>query len=507
MDLGTNSIGWALIENDFEEKQGKILANGSRIIPMTQDVLDKFGSGQSHSQTAERTGYRGVRRLNQRHLLRRERLHRVLNVLGFLPEHYANAIDFEKHLGQFKDRKEAKLNYFPVDVEGKKKLEYHFLFMDSFLEMVDEFKVVHPELFYQKTNGEETKIPYDWTIYYLRKKALDKKITKEELAWLLLNFNQKRGYYQLRGEEEEDSSKIEEFYSLKVVEVEETEDKNPNGIWYNIHLENGWIYRRQSKEPLDNWLGKNKEFIVTTNVDSEGNLKTDKEGSVKRNFRAVDSEKDWIAIKKKTEQDINQSDKTVGCFIYDSLLKNPSQKLNGKLVKTIERKFYKEELKAILVKQVELHAELKDSKLYHACIEELYPKNEALKKAIGERGFDYLFVEDILFYQRPLKSKKSTISTCQYEYRSYKKLDKETGKQEQIKEYLKCISKSNPLFIEFRLWQFLRNLKIYEHVGKSDVDLTAHCLQNEEEWCELFDFLNDKKEVEQKHVIDYFIKL
>lgn len=504
LDLGTNSIGWALIENNFEKKEGKIIANGSRIIPMTQDVLDKFGSGQSHSQTAERTGYRGVRRLNQRHLLRRERLHRVLNVLGFLPKHYANAIDFETNLGQFKDGKEVKLNYYPVIIEGKERQEYHFLFMDSFLEMVDEFKEVHPELFYQKANGEQTKIPYDWTIYYLRKKALTKKISKEELTWLLLNFNQKRGYYQLRGEEEEDSSKLEEFYSLKVVKVEETEDKNVKGVWYNIHLENGWIYRRQSKEPLVNWLGKNKEFIVTTNIGSEGNLKTDKEGNVKRNFRAVDSEKDWIAIKKKTEKDICQSDKTVGCFIYDSLLENPSQKLNGKLVKTIERKFYKQELKAILKKQIELHAELEDSKLYNACIKDLYPKNESHRNIIKDKGFDYLFVDDILFYQRPLKSKKSTISTCQYEYRTYQKENKETGKHEQVKEYLKCISKSNPLFIEFRLWQFLRNLKIYEHVGKKDVDLTAQCLQNDDEWCELFDFLNDKKEIEQKHIIKYF---
>ena len=58
LDLGTNSIGWALIEQDFNKKEGKILGLGSRIIPMTKDVLDKFGSGISISQTAERTHYR-----------------------------------------------------------------------------------------------------------------------------------------------------------------------------------------------------------------------------------------------------------------------------------------------------------------------------------------------------------------------------------------------------------------------------------------------------------------
>ncbi|WGH77020.1 HNH endonuclease domain-containing protein [Tenacibaculum tangerinum] len=120
--------------------------------------------------------------------------------------------------------------------------------------------------------------------------------------------------------------------------------------------------------------------------------------------------------------------------------------------------------------------------------------------------FRYLFMEDIIFYQRPLKSKKSTIAGCQYESRKYTKKNKK-GIEETIKQPLKVISKSNPLFIEFRLWQFLRNLKIYKIEGKNDVDITDYCLRSEEEWCDLFDFLNDKKEVEQKNIIDYLIKV
>ena len=82
LDLGTNSIGWAIIEQNFDTKEGNILGLGSRIIPMSQDILGKFDSGVSISQTADRTHARGVRRLYQRDNLRRERLHRVLNVLG-----------------------------------------------------------------------------------------------------------------------------------------------------------------------------------------------------------------------------------------------------------------------------------------------------------------------------------------------------------------------------------------------------------------------------------------
>ena len=43
LDLGTNNIGWALIEQDFESKAGKISGAGSRIIPMSQDILGTFG--------------------------------------------------------------------------------------------------------------------------------------------------------------------------------------------------------------------------------------------------------------------------------------------------------------------------------------------------------------------------------------------------------------------------------------------------------------------------------
>ena len=137
LDLGTNSIGWALINQDFDNKQGEILGMGSRIIPMTQDVMDKFGAGApTETQTAERTGNRGVRRLRERYLLRRERLHRVLNIINFLPEHFANEIDFEKRFGKFKSDNEPKIAY---NSDG-------FVFKNSFEEMLFDFKVHQPQI-------------------------------------------------------------------------------------------------------------------------------------------------------------------------------------------------------------------------------------------------------------------------------------------------------------------------------------------------------------------------
>ncbi|PJJ07227.1 CRISPR-associated endonuclease Csn1 [Flavobacterium sp. 1] len=492
LDLGTNSIGWALTNNDFDNKLGNIEGLGSRIIPMSQDVLGKFDSGVSISQTAERTKYRGTRRLVQRFLLRRERLHRVLNILDFLPKHYSEAIDFDKKFGQFKPEREEKLSFYKNE-NGKNQ----FLFLESHQEMLSEFQLTNPDL---------KQVPYDWTIYYLRKKALTEKISKEELAWIVLNFNQKRGYYQLRGEEqEENKNKLEEFHTLVVVDVIERE-KGKSGIWYNVILENGWIYKRESKIALFDWVGRQKNFIVTTELNDNGTIKLNKDNEEKRSFRSP-KEDDWGLEKIRTEQTINQSKKSVGTFIYDNLLKNPNQKIKGELVRTIERKFYKEELSKILKTQIEFHSTtLKDRNLYKKCIDELYKHNDSHKNNIKDRGFDYLFLDDIIFYQRPLKSKTSLISDCSLEFSPIK--DKKgvlvkdsNGKQ--ILKPLKCIAKSNPIFQEFRLLQFVKNLKIFKKEIANDIDVTIDYLKAEDDLVELFNWLNDKAEINQKQFLAY----
>lgn len=500
LDLGTNSIGWAVVNADEKTrddgsrylKPNSISAAGSRIIPMSADVLGNFESGITVSQTKDRTDKRMARRLHERALLRRERLLRVLSLMDFLPKHFASKIN---RYGKFTDDSEPKLAW-RKNTEGK----YEFIFQDAFNEMLAEFEDKQPEIV-----EEGKKIPYDWTIYYLRKKALEKALSKEELSWLLLQFNQKRGYYQLRGEEEDiPQDKKIEYLAQKVVKVEATDQKKGDDVWYNVYLENGMIYQRTSKTPLD-WEGKVKEFIVTTEVESDGETpKKDKEGKIKRSFRAP-KEDDWTLLKKKTEADIENSHKTVGCYIYDSLLNNPKQKIIGKLVRTVERKFYKEELTQILKKQVERIPELQDDNLYKQCIEELYPINEAHRNTIAKTDFANLFINDILFYQRPLKSKKSQIDNCPYESHNY--IDSKTGETKTAP--VKCIAKSNPLFQEFRLWQFIHNLRIYQREkeinGKllTDVDITSECLKSEEDYVKLFDWLNDRETIDQEELLKY----
>lgn len=500
LDLGTNSIGWALVEQRISERTGKIINAGTRIIPIPQDVLGKFDSGQSVSQTAERTGFRGVRRLRERHLLRRERLHRVLNILGFLPEHYAKQIDFERNFGQFVPETEPKLAY-RLNVDMNKS---EFIFKESFEEMVADFAKHQPQLV-----EDEKKVPYDWTIYYLRKKALQYKIKKEELAWLLLNFNQKRGYYQLRGEDDEDATKTaktRKYFTTQIIkDIIDTKNSWKGLKVLVVKLADNTTGKIFKKEVPD-WIGQERNIISTVDLDRDGKDKIEEDGSISQRFTIPTEEewdKEWKLVKIKTENEIRNSHKTVGAYIYDTLLQKPNQKIKGKLVRVIERKFYKAELEAILNKQVEFHQELKDGSLYKSSLEELYKNNEAHRSSISQRGFTHLFINDIIFYQRPLKSKKSLINDCKFETRLFIR----NGKKEI--EPLKCIAKSHPLFQEFRLWQFLQNLKIYEKEkeidGKlqTDVNVTNDFMKSEEDWVALFDWLNNRKEIDQKAFLKY----
>jgi CRISPR-associated endonuclease Csn1 len=513
LDLGTNSIGWALIDN----REKRILGMGSRIIPMDAAIMGDFEKGNSISQTADRTKYRSTRRLRERHLLRRERLHRIFNVLKFLPEHYANEIDFEKQPGKFLKETEPKLAW-----KKNQQNKFNFLFQKSFEEMLTDFKQNQPTLLNRKNKkGKEARIPYDWTIYYLRKKALEKAISKEELAWLILNFNQKRGYYQLRGEDDETPDKKEYVEVLKIVGIEkgEVDKKNNKRTWYTLMLSNGWSYSATFTTPPQ-WLNTEKEFLITEELDANGNVKivkdkkTDPTGKEKRKITPLpsfeeidlmskaDQDKIYKKIKAKTELTISNSGKTVGSYIYDTLLQKPNQKIRGKLVRTVERKFYKDELKQILKKQIELQPELFTGDLYNDCIRELYRNNEAHQLTLNKRDFVHLFLDDIIFYQRPLRSQKSSISNCSLELRKYK-LEGKDGNEIEVRGFLKVIPKSNPYYQEFRLWQWIKNLIIYKK--EDDSNVTSHFLNSIEDYEKLFEYLMTQKEVNHKDILEYFI--
>lgn len=273
LDLGTNSIGWALVEIDYENKLLKIIGLGSRIIPMDGQEFSKFNAGQKITSAAgNRTILHRARITKERYLLRRDRLHLVLNLLEALPEHYKIQIDFErngKKCGQFKNEAEPKIAYLPTKNSDNK---HEFYFEEAFKEMIKDLQKVNPNI----KNEKGKRVPKDWTIYYLRQKALKEKITLEELAWVLLSYNQKRGT-ELE-EIESDNEKSDEFrepLDLKVLSAERKSDKD--GTFFEIILNDAenFTYKEYTTEQLT-FEDDIKEVLKISKLDEAGNVQKEK---------------------------------------------------------------------------------------------------------------------------------------------------------------------------------------------------------------------------------------
>lgn len=609
LDLGTNSIGWALVEIDHAEGIVKIIGLGSRILPMDAGEIGDFErSGKIKSLAAQRTEKMGARRLNERYLLRRDRLHLVLNLLKALPKHYQLDIDFtnekDEKCGQFKKNKEPKLAYLPKSKGEKAK----FLFKESYQEMLDELGI---------ENKKKSRIPYDWTLYYLRQKALSKEISIEELAWVLLSYNQKRGYEKTEVEDKSTKEgEIVEELDLRVKEVVPKSDKdgkrfyevhldgNDNFIYeeysdmqmtfkddlkeiiksskvdeqgnidnnkteftivdiypleikdvnyektegkhkYTLTYQNGW---QEVKQPnkftfrYKNAINKSYDYIVETVYDNQGKIKTQQGKERKlREPDLSDNSSDWTLLKKKTEKEAltfniekgyQNSDGSAKSYISPriyNVLKNDAQtgnrtKIIGGMFQVVDRNFYREELKQIIATQKQFHSSLEDKKIFDQCVKTLYPKNKNHQEALlkNKDAIQHLLVEDILMYQRPLKSKKSEIANCKNEIRYWKnvedkngnpieEVDIETGEVKIKKEpvYIKVVSASHPYFQEFRIWDKLHNLRLIqlerEVDGKklTNQDITKEYFKSEKEYQELFEELNNRKSLNQDQFLAY----
>ena len=115
LDIGTTSIGWAIVEVTDEKKANDITgreaetdinndrvgiyedAVGVRIIAQDTERFDKGltlndPKGSTLTPTANRRVKRGVRRMKSRYKLRRDKLGRVLDFMGMSPDkaYYTN---------------------------------------------------------------------------------------------------------------------------------------------------------------------------------------------------------------------------------------------------------------------------------------------------------------------------------------------------------------------------------------------------------------------------------
>lgn len=85
LDLGTNSVGWTLIEVDENNLPIRIIAMGSRIIPLSTSDKEEFQRGLSITKNQSRTVSRTQRKGYDRKQLKKSDLKKILNKYNIFP--------------------------------------------------------------------------------------------------------------------------------------------------------------------------------------------------------------------------------------------------------------------------------------------------------------------------------------------------------------------------------------------------------------------------------------
>lgn len=471
LDIGTNSIGWAFIESNAyeipETLNGRIIQLGSRIIPMDADAMNKFETGNPESKATGRRQARGARRLNQRYKLRRTRLIEALKILGWIPKTFPS---------EFKKLEKHNINtLLPISESLKKEAEDFFGILGK-----------------KTTKGNDYEISEDWIIYFLKTKALHSKISLTELARILYHYNQRRGFKSSRKDNKIEQESNETKYPIyekwieivtvkSITEVGKGEGKDRDYTFYEVNCgASDFEFKaiKKRKNPLD-WLNKNIEVEITK--------KTTKNLTVNYTISEVDPNA-WESRKLALEKDIEKEGVTISEYYLHNIKNDRNYTVKQRIV---DRNFYQKEFKKIWETQSKFYVDnFTDKNNIAEIADSFYTHNKEKNKELNGKDLFHIFYNDIIYYQRGLKSQKSLLANCQYETKSYK------NKNNQVKiAGVKVTSRSAPCFQEFRIWQTVHNLKVIQKetlVGnklKLNIDVSENYLsiENKEKLFELFD--------------------
>lgn len=429
LDLGTASIGWALVnEAETKDEKSSITKLGVRVIhydtftngvgqEIKGSAADEFCKGKSVSPNAARTKARSMRRSLQRYKLRRKVLIDVLTSEGWITE--SSILNEQGNLSTFQTLK-------------------------------------------------------------LRSTAATEEITLEEFARVLLNINKKRGYKSSRKAKAGDEGSIVDGISIARSLYEE--DITPGEYVYRRMLKGKYaipdFYRSDLKDELDKiWQTQSRFYPERLTTKLKESLKDKNKGQIwkicqkpfdivgiKREFKGKDlkinnykwryeaahkqidlehlaivlqevcdhikSSSGYLGGISDRSKELYFNNITVGQWQWMQIQSNPHHSLKNQV---FFRTDYINEFERIWETQSKFHRELTPD----------------LKKQIRDI---------IIFYQRPLRSQKGLVSLCEFEHWTKDVII--DGKAKKKTFGLKVCPKSSPLFQEFKIWQILNNIKI-----------------------------------------------
>ncbi|MEN8815597.1 MAG: type II CRISPR RNA-guided endonuclease Cas9 [Nonlabens sp.] len=428
LDLGTTSIGWALVNEATEkDESSSIIKLGVRVNPLTVDEKTDFEKGRPLSTNADRTLKRAARRNLQRYKLRRK------NLIDVLLKN--KIIDVNTQLTEIgKNTTHQTLSLRALAATDK-------ISLHDFAKVLLTINKKRGYKSSRKAVQENDGVAIDGMD--VAKKLYDENLTPGQFVLSLLN---------------NDKKFIPDFYRSDLL-AEFKKIWNYQKKYYKEILEDSLFTELQGKNKNATWAICEKPFnlvgIKRTGNSSQKKLENYQWRALALSER-LDLEQLVIVLQEINGELNNSSDylgkisdrskelyfknKTVGQYLYSQLLINPHTSLKNQV---FYRQDYLDEFEKIWVTQAKHHSIL----------------SPQLKEEIRDI---------IIFYQRKLKSQKGLLSFCQFESWKQDYIDTETGKTKQRTIGRKVIPKSSPLFQQAKIWQNLNNLEYHnEKEGKS----------------------------------------
>ena len=423
LDLGTTSIGWALVyESENTDEKSSIVRLGVRVNPLSVDEKGNFEKGKSITTNADRQQTHGARINLQRYKLRRENLKDCLQKQGWIG---AEALCEEGKASTFE-------TYMLRAKAAEEEISLHELCRVLF--MLNKKRGYKSN---RKANNKEDGKLFDGMT--VAKKLYEEHLTPTEYSLKLLSSGKKfkQEYYRSDLKEEFDRiwNEQQKYYpEILTDDFKQQLQGKSKGNTSKIFLGKYGIYSADLKgldrklQPLK-WRVEalkqqvKKEVLSFVISDLNGQI-----ASISGLLGAISDRSKELYFNKQT----------VGQYLWTSLKESPHVSIKNK---PFYRQDYLDEFEKIWETQA----------IYH---KELTPE---LKQEIRDI---------IIFYQRPLKSKKGLISVCELEQRKVKvTID---GKEKEISIGPKVAPKSSPMFQEFRIWQNLNNILLIDKGNNSN---------------------------------------
>ncbi|MFK8376322.1 type II CRISPR RNA-guided endonuclease Cas9 [Capnocytophaga canimorsus] len=427
LDLGTNSIGWAVVkEAQNDNEQSEIVDVGVRVNPLTTDEKTNFEKGKPISTNADRTLKRSARRNLQRYKLRRKEL------IELLKEH----------------------------------------------QLISENTIL-------TENGKGT----TFQTLELRAKSAKEKISLEELARVFLTINKKRGYKSSRKAKNEDEGQLIDGMEIAKRLYEENlttgqlslqllkEGKKSLPDYYRsdlqFELDKVWNFQKQfhshilTDEFYAQLKGKGQRATSALFLAKYQIYTAENKGSREdKKLQAYQWRVDALS-KELTREQL--------AFVITEInnnLNNSSGYLGAISDRSKELYFNNETVGEYLWKQIAAnpHTSLKNQVFYRQDyldeFEQIWKTQSAFYPEILTESLKKELRDVVIFYQRKLKSQKSLVSFCEFENKEIE-IKKEDGTSTKKVIGLKVAPKSSPLFQEFKIWQNLNNVLIRKKGSKT----------------------------------------